>query len=103
MIHRRRFLLAAIPASAYLALQCPSVALAVEVGDLKEQLRLKLRPRTPAEANYLNRVVLLVQQGFLPRSLVLKMFQWARKKEPYPFPYFHRALTIEARKLGIAI
>ncbi len=78
-------------------------ASATEVGDLRRQLRSKLEPRTPAENAFLEKVVRMVEQDMLPRSLVLKTFQWAREKRPYPFPYFRRALKILAGRSGITI
>jgi hypothetical protein len=75
----------------------------IEVGDLKEQLESGLRPRSPAEFAYVQRVVELTRENKLPLKLVKVTFNWARRKRPYPFPYFQRALTIELAKRGIRI
>ena len=73
-------------------------------GDLKEQLKSKLRPRTPAEMAFVDRVVKMVEQDQLPLRTVHVTFNWARKKRRfYRFPYFQRALIIEAAKLGIRV
>ena len=74
-----------------------------EKGDLKERLETGLRPRTPREFAYVQRVVDLTQQNKLPLGIVQVTFNWARRKRPYPFPYFERALAIEAGKRGIQI
>ena len=70
---------------------------------LRDMLRVELEPRTPDELAYLERVVLMVKRRELPLSLVLRIFDWAREIEPYPFPYFQRALTIQAKRLGIVL
>ena len=75
----------------------------IQVGDLKQQLESGLRPRTPAEFAFIQRVVTMTKQNALPIKIVKVTFNWARRKRPYPFPYFQRALTIEAGKRGIRV
>ncbi len=77
--------------------------IAAKVADLKKQLEAGLRARRPAEFAFIAKVVELVESDVLPRKLVNNTFLWARKKKPYPFPYFKRALRILAAKLGISI
>ncbi|MCA9257964.1 MAG: hypothetical protein KDA61_02135 [Planctomycetales bacterium] len=78
---------------------------------LADQLKLGLRAYTPADRQYLDHVVHLVQTGVLPRSLVDSTFLWARSRavarkgrNPLrPIVYFQPALTLRARRLGISI
>lgn len=49
-------------------------------------------------------VVTKVEQGELPRSLVLNMMQWARRRrEDLPFPYFQEGLRRRAAELGVQL
>ncbi len=79
-------------------------AAAVEVADLKDQLKNGLQARRPEEHAFIDRVVQMVRNDDLPMDLVKSTFQWARKsKKPYPFPYFERALRLRAAEIGIEI
>ncbi len=79
-------------------------AAAVEVADLKEQLKSGLLVRRPEEHLFIDRVVRMVEQDRLPVDLVKSVFQWARKKKKNtPFPYFEKALRLRAAELGISI
>ena len=73
------------------------------IATLKEQLESGLRARRPTEFAFIQRVVDQVDRGELPRSLVQSTFQWARRKKPYPYPFFERALKIRAARLGIVV
>ena len=79
------------------------VARTSSVRDLKELLKTGLRPRTPAEFAFVDRVVKMTQQNKLPLPLVKASFNWARRKRPYPFPYFQRAVKILAARRGIVV
>jgi len=85
------------------ALVAPGAAVAAEVADLQDQLEGGLRARLPTEFAFIRRVVNLVDANRLPLDLVMSTFKWARRKKPYPFPYFERALRTRAARLGIAI
>ena len=72
--------------------------------DLKEQLKSKLRPRTPAESAFIDRVVKMVDQNKLELRTVNSTFNWARRiRLRYRFPYFQRALQIEAAKKRVIV
>ncbi len=71
--------------------------------DLKQQLESELKARRPEEFEFIEQVVTLVDEGTLPLSLVNSTFLWARKKQPYPFVYFERALRHRAAELGISL
>jgi hypothetical protein len=70
---------------------------------LKDTLEKGLKARRPEEFSFVRRVVLLVDTGRLPRSVVESTFLWARAKEDYPFQYFQMGLTLRAKKLGISM
>jgi hypothetical protein len=69
---------------------------------LKQALEKGLKARRPSEFAFIRLVVKKVEQGALPRKMVERTFLWARNnKQPYPMPYFERALQIQAKKLGV--
>jgi hypothetical protein len=73
----------------------------LQVADLKDQLEGGLRARLPREFAFIDQVVDKVHAGELPLEMVMSTFQWARRKRPYPFPYFERGLRLRAAKEGI--
>jgi hypothetical protein len=75
----------------------------VEVANLKDQLSFGLRARLPSEHAFIALVVERVESGKLPLEMVMSTFQWARRKRPYPFPYFESALRLRAALKGIAL
>lgn len=75
-----------------------------QIATLKDTLRAGLKCRRQVEFDFVDRVVLFVEQGRLPKDLVLNTFDWAKKqREDIPFPYFQQALTLRARKIGVAL
>lgn len=70
---------------------------------LKEQLEVGLKARRPGEFQYIAKIIQLVKTGQIPDKLVRSTFNWARKKHPYQFPYFERALQYRGRRLGINV
>jgi hypothetical protein len=78
---------------------------------LRDQLRTGLKAFTKADFAFIDLVVLRVDQGVLPRSLVDSTFLWARAKvqtqrpqyRQRPMVYFEPALRMRARKLGIPL
>ena len=73
------------------------------IAELRDQLRFDLQARLPEEFAFLDRVVLMVNQGQLSQTLVQSTFQWARKKRPYPFQFFKRGLILRAAQQGLVI
>jgi hypothetical protein len=74
------------------------------VADLKDTLIAGLKVTRPVDIAWIDRVVLKVDQGRLPRSLVLSTFKWARKQHGvFPFPYFKQGLRLRAARLGIPL
>ena len=78
-------------------------AMSGQIAGLKDQLEKGLKARQPAEFDFVAKVVALVDVGRLPRDLVESTFLWARKKRPYPFPYFERGLKVRAAQRGIQL
>jgi hypothetical protein len=75
----------------------------VEVAGLRDQLAAGLRARLPSEFTFIAIVVDKVESNELPLDLVISTFQWARRKQPYPFPYFEHALRLRAASRGIRL
>jgi hypothetical protein len=74
------------------------------VASLRDQLNSGLRARRPEEFAFIAQVAQLVEMNQLPRDLVTAIFKWAKKsKQPYPFPYFQRAMQEKAAERGIAL
>ena len=71
--------------------------------DLKTTLEKGLKARRPVEFQFIALVVQRVKSGSLPIALVNSTFLWAKRQQPYPFPYFERGLRERAKKSGIAI
>ncbi len=71
---------------------------------LKQTLEKGLKARRPSEFAFIQLVVGKVEQGKLPQKTVERTFLWARdNKQPYPFPYFEKALQIQGKKLGVQL
>ena len=84
----------------------PSAASAraqTQIADLEDQLSSGLLCRRPEEFAFVSHVVDLVEERVLPLQLVKETFQWARKKRPFPFVYFERALRLRAAAIGVTI
>ncbi len=81
----------------------PSAADAAVTVNLKDQLEKGLEARLPSEFAFLAKVVQMVENGTLPRSLVDSTFIWARRRPQRRFQYFERALRVRASRLGIRI
>ena len=75
----------------------------VTVADLEQSLKSGLKARRPIEFNYIKLVVQKVKTKELPIDLVQSTFMWARRHQPYPYPYFERGLRERAAKQGIAL
>jgi hypothetical protein len=72
------------------------------VANLDETLKFGLKCRLPSEFAFVDLVVLKVNQGQLPRDLVLSQFDWARQQRAdIPFPYFQFGMRKRAAKLGV--
>lgn len=78
---------------------------------LRDQLRTGLKAFTKEDFAFIDLVVLRVDQGVLPRSVVDSTFLWARKRvetthpryRKRPMVYFQPALVLRAKKLRITL
>ncbi|MCC6125162.1 MAG: hypothetical protein IT426_09390 [Pirellulales bacterium] len=68
-----------------------------------ETMKKILRPPTPDDDAFIDRVVAQVKKGKLPASLVDSTLQWARKKSKRRFHYFKQALILRAAQQGIVV
>jgi hypothetical protein len=105
-----RFLGASVLLAGLFLLIAPQSAGAQEMTDggvivptLKQQLTTGLLARTPSDKAFIDEVVQKVNDGDLPLSLVQSTFLWARRKMPYPMPYFQQALKLRAKQQGIQL
>jgi hypothetical protein len=62
-----------------------------------------LRPPTPDDSAFIDRVVDQVKKGKLPADLVDSTLHWARKKSKRRFQYFKQALILRAAQQGIVV
>ena len=81
----------------------PALAVGNKSADLKERLEKGLQARRPEEFEFLGRVVTMVEQQKLPRQLVEETFQWSRRKRPWPYPFFERAVKLRAAQIGVVV
>ena len=78
---------------------------------LRDQLVRGLRATTKSDLAFIDQVVLLVEQGKLPRRLVDGTFLWARDRAAQrgfyrnlrPMVYFQPALTARAKRIGVVL
>lgn len=79
--------------------------------NLHDQLVYGLKAFTKSDFNFIDRVVLKVKQGKLPKRLVNATFLWSRERaarrsrsrELRPMVYFRPALTIQSKKIGVRL
>ena len=72
--------------------------------NLNETLRSVLKCRRQDEFAFVESVVEKVNQGDLPRDLVISMMQWAKDRRPeFPFPYFKEGIKRRAAKIGVTL
>jgi hypothetical protein len=122
-IMRRRGILVAVAAAVFfgatLRAQQPTVPLRPSDATnlqgrqitLRDQLRTGLKAFTKADFAFIDVVVLRVDQGVLPRSIVDSTFLWARRRvetthpryRKRPMVYFQPALVLRAKQLRIAL
>lgn len=78
---------------------------------LRDQLVTGLRAFTKADLTFIDRVVILVEQGKLPRRLVDGTFLWSRDRAARrsynrrlrPMIYFRPALFARAKRIGVRL
>ncbi|MDX1948401.1 MAG: hypothetical protein SFU86_23640 [Pirellulaceae bacterium] len=71
---------------------------------LYDTLRFGLKCRRQEEFDFVALVADKVEDGILPRDMVLSQFQWAREKRPhFPFYYFQIGLQQRAKQIGVEL
>ena len=70
---------------------------------LKTQLQKGLKARRPVEFAYIDQIILLVEQGDLPRSLVTSTYLWAQRMPSRQLQYFQFALQTRAKNLPVKL
>jgi hypothetical protein len=98
---RRQFLYGLLLAP--LALVSSQTLLADQTIVDADTMKKILRPATPDDNAFIDRVVNMVSKGTLPADLVNSTFQWARKKGKHRFQYFKQALILRAADQGIVV
>jgi len=73
------------------------------VADLEQQLKSGLKARRPVEFDFIKSIVQKVKDKELSIDLVQSTYLWARRRQPYPYPYFERGLKERASKAGIEL
>jgi hypothetical protein len=66
-------------------------------------IKAGLRTTATEEQGFVDRVMTMVDQGKLPRSMVDSTFDWARKKPQHKFQFFKRALVVRAARQNIEV
>ncbi|MFI4874379.1 MAG: hypothetical protein ACIALR_03545 [Blastopirellula sp. JB062] len=104
MIRRQFLRLFSIAIAAFVGLFVAQQRVESGTASLKDTLEKGLRARRPIEFEFIAEVVMLVDDGTLPRTLVMACFEYARRRDRYqPYRYFEPALRIQAKKLGVEI
>ena len=68
----------------------------------EETLKFGLKCRRQLEFDFVELVVQKVNQGQLPKDLVLSQFNWAREQNAkIPFPYFQFGMKKRAAAIGV--
>ncbi|EMI22423.1 secreted protein [Rhodopirellula maiorica SM1] len=71
---------------------------------LEEQLTNRLRATSEEQRAYLRFVVLKVKEGKLDLRLVVAVERYALRRRPdFPFPFFERAMKVQAAKYGVVM
>ena len=72
--------------------------------ELRIQLQNGLRVFLPEQQEFLDRVLLAVDNGQLPRAMVNMVYVWSqRRNAKVPFPYFEFAMRALAERRGVTL
>lgn len=106
--NRRRALLRLLllaawwPAAETSAQIVPPLAGRSGVAKLEDQLIVRLRATSEDRQAYIRLVVQRIEQGQFELPRVRAIERYAIKRNPrFPFPYFERAMRVEAERLGV--
>ena len=71
---------------------------------LEDQLTFGLHATRADQRNFLRKVAEGVEKGNLERARVNAVYKWALlRNDRYPFPYFERAIRLEANKKNVTL
>ena len=71
---------------------------------LRDQLINRLRATTPERQAFIDHVIKQVTEQKLDLRLVIAVERYSiRRNRAFPFPFFERAIRIEAAKRGVAL
>ncbi len=71
--------------------------------NIKTQLQIGLRARRPVEFKYIDEIVKLIDDGKLPRQLVLTTFLAAQRQPTRQLQYFQFALLARTQHLDVRL
>jgi hypothetical protein len=71
--------------------------------DLRTQLQKGLKARRPVEFEYIDQIIELVEEGKLPRKLVVTTYLAAQQQSRRQLQYFQLALAARARGLDVKL
>jgi len=72
--------------------------------ELRVQLQNGLRVFLPEQQEFLDRVLLAVDSGQIPRAMVNMVYVWSqRRNKKVPFPYFEFAMRTLAERRGVTL
>jgi hypothetical protein len=72
--------------------------------ELRIQLQNGLRVFLPEQQEFLDQVLVAVDNGQLPRSMVNMVYVWSlRRNRKIPFPYFEVAMRALAERRGVTL
>jgi hypothetical protein len=71
--------------------------------NLKTQLQKGLKARRPVEFQYIDEIIELVEEGKLPRKLVVTTYLAAQRQSRRELQYFQLALEARARGLPVKL
>jgi hypothetical protein len=83
--------------------QLPDETVGVITANLKVRLEKDLHVRLPADFEFVDRVVEMVENGTLSFNLVNRCYLWARKQPNFQFQHFRQAVRKQARVVGVVI
>ena len=101
-MNRRRWLCVSVSSLLSLPVAISSASADPMQASFEETLKFGLKCRRQLEFDFVELVVLKVNQGQLPKDLVLSQFNWAREQNAkIPFPYFQFGMKKRAAAIGV--
>jgi hypothetical protein len=102
MMNRRRWLRVSLLSLLSLPLIVTGASADPMQASFEETLKFGLKCRRQLEFDFVALVVQKVNQGQLPKDLVLSQFNWAREQNAkIPFPYFQFGMKKRAAAIGV--